>query len=136
VNHAIKLAQSLFAENYPALSPDEVDRPILQTREDILVYDDDEKPTELSCLVNTGRYRSVIAESLANQLELNQPSDELWQLSEEHEGKIPVVEVRIKVRDRVISTSMAVSKRLNKKKQQIELGRRDLVGFLIAGDEL
>jgi len=136
VNHAIKLAQSLFAENYPALSPDEVDRPILQTREDIIVYDDSEKPTELSCLVNTGRYRSVIAESLANQLELNQPSDELWQLSEEHEGKIPVVEVRIKVRDRIISTSMAVSKRLNKKKQQIELGRRDLVGFLIAGDEL
>jgi len=47
-----------------------------------------------------------------------------------------VVEVRIKVRDRIISTSMAVSKRLNKKKQQIELGRKDLSGFLVSGDEL
>ncbi len=136
VHHAVKLAQSLFAENYPALTPDETDRPILQSREDIIVYDDYDKPTEIACLINTGRYRSVIAESLANQLQLNRPSDELWQFSEEHEGKIPVVEVRIKVRDRIISTSMAVSKRLNKKKQQIELGRKDLSGFLVSGDEL
>jgi len=135
VNHAMKLAQTLFAENYPALSPGEIDRPILQPRENIIVYDDYDKPTEAVCLINTGRYRSVIAESLATRLQLNQPHDELWQLSEENEGKIPVVEVRIKIRDRIISTTMAVSKRLNKKKHDIELGRLDLPGFLVAGDQ-
>lgn len=136
VNHAVKLAQTLFAENYPALSPTETDRPILMTREDILVYDDFDKTQESTALVNTGRFRSVISEELANELHLNQPSDELWQLTEESEGKIPVVEVRIKIRDRIISTTMAVSKRLNKKKHAIELGRHDLAGFLVAGDEI
>lgn len=135
VNHAVKLAQSLFAENYPALTVGEIDRPILQSRETLIVYDDHDKPTEVESLINTGRYRSVIAESLASRLQLNQPQDELWQQSEENEGKVPVVQVRFKLRDRVISTTMAVSKRLNKKKHNVELGRHDIQGFLIMGDQ-
>jgi alpha-L-glutamate ligase-like protein len=136
VSHAVKLAQTLFAENYPALSPSDVDRPILQPREEIQVYDDEDKPIEAEALINTGRFRSVIGENLASQLMLNQPHDELWRLTEENEGQMPVIEVRIKIKDRIITTTMVVSKRLNKKKHQIELGRNDLGGFLVNGSEL
>jgi len=135
VNHAVKLAQTLFAESYPSLSPGDVDRPILQSKENVLVYDEYDKTAEIECLINTGRYRSVIAEELANRLQLNEPHDELWQQPEENEGRVPVVEVRVKIRDRIITTTMAVSKRLNKKKHRMEIGRLDLTGFLVSGDQ-
>lgn len=134
VNHAVRIAQSLFAENYPGLIAGELDRPILEPKEEVQVYDDHDDLHETIALVNTGRFRSVIAENLASELLLNEPHDELWQQKEAHEGRIPVVEVRVKIRERVITTSMAVSKRLNRKKQKIELGRRDLSGFLIKGE--
>jgi alpha-L-glutamate ligase-like protein len=135
VTHAVKIAQALFAENYPASSLAQVDRPIIGTKEKVIVYDDHDKPYETIALVNTGRYRSIIAENLASQLELNEPHDELWQQSVDSEGSLPIVQVPIKIKDRIIVASMAVSKRLNKKRPQIEIGRKDLSGFLVVGDE-
>lgn len=135
VNHALRISQSLFAEKYPGLSDGELDRPILEPKEKTLVFDDHQTPHEVQAMINTGRFRSVIAESLANELDLNEPHDELWSKNENHEGRIPVVNVRFKIKDRVISTSMAVSKRLNRKKHKLELGRRDLNGFLIKGEK-
>ncbi len=133
VAHAVKISQSLFADVFPGLEGD-IDRPIIQPKEKILIYDHDENSNEVVALVNTGRYRSVIAESVATQLELNLQSDTLWSQKEEGEGHVPVVEVSFKLKDRVITTSMLVSKRLNNKRHQIELGRKDLDGYLIRGE--
>lgn len=133
VAHAVKIGQTLFAENYPSLLAGEVDRPILNTKETILVYGDDGKKVEVKSLINTGRYRSIIAEKIATQLELNEPQNLLWKQKEEEEGKIPVVEAKIKIRDRFITSSFLVSKRLNTKKHDVELGRKDLSAFLVSG---
>lgn len=136
VSHAVKIGQTLFAENYPSLAAGEIDRPILSPKENVIVYGDDGKKEEVECLVNTGRFRSIIAEKLATQLELNEPHDLLWKQKEDEEGKIPVVEAKIKIKDRFVTSSFLVSKRLNSKKHDIELGRKDLVGFLILGEEI
>ncbi|MCD8506755.1 alpha-L-glutamate ligase-like protein [Candidatus Woesebacteria bacterium] len=133
VLHAVKIGQSLFAENYPGIG-NEVDRPIINIRETIKLLDDKRTYHDVKALINTQRLQSAIAESLATELKLNERRDLLYNQSDEDEGKVPVVPVSIKIRDRIIPTSMIVSKRLNHKKHNIELGRNDLKGFLILGE--
>lgn len=133
VTHAVKIAQSLFAESYPGAAG-EFDRPIISHKETVLVYDLDENPHETAVLINTGRGRSVIAEHLAKELELTK-QPEIIKEEVEGEGSSPVVPVKIKMKDRVLNTSMAVSKRLNNKRHRLELGRNDLSGFLV-GEEI
>jgi len=133
VLHAVKIGQSLFAENYPGLGS-EIDRPIINVRENILLRDDDREYHEVKALINTQRVQSAISETLATELHLNERRDLLYNQSDEEEGKVPVVPVTIKIRDRIIQTTMIISKRLNHKKHDIELGRNDLKGFLILGE--
>jgi len=61
--------------------------------------------------------------------------DLLWR-QQEIEGKVPVIEVKMKIKDKRINTAMLVVKKLNKSKNKIELGRKDLQGFLIGDDEV
>lgn len=133
VTHAVKIGRSLFAENYSFAG--ESDRPILDLKESIVVYDEDDQPHEYVAKINTNRFRSIISEKLATSLQINEQHDLLWKQTEEEEGKLPVIEVQVKIRDRVLTTSMIVSKRLNNKPQQVEIGRKDLTGFLISGDQ-
>jgi hypothetical protein len=42
-----------------------------------------------------------------------------------------VVEVKIKIKNRTIKTAMIVSKKLNRSKHKIEIGKKDLAGFLV-----
>lgn len=132
VAHAVKIAQSLFAESYPG-APGDLDRPIISPREKIMVYDLDEHPHQETVLINTGRSSSVIAESLVMELELNK-LPHMTSVEVEGEGKSSVIPVKIKVHDRIINANMAITKRLNNKRQRIELGRRDLTGFLVGED--
>jgi alpha-L-glutamate ligase-like protein len=133
VAHAVKIGRSLFADVFPGLEG-ELDRPIIRPKEKILLYDSEDKGVEVLALANTGRYRSVVSEAVATELKLNLQSDTLWSQKEEGEGHVPVVEVTLKLKDRVVTTSMLVSRRLNNKRYQIELGRKDLEGFLIRGE--
>lgn len=135
VSHAVKIAQSLFAENYPGTLEGEIDRPILNVKEKVVVFGDGDKKSEVSALINTTRYRSVIAEHLATELGLNEVSDHLWDQRDAEEGKVSVVEVKCRVKDRLIVTPMIVSRRLNLKRYDIELGRKDLSGFLVGSEE-
>lgn len=133
VLHAVKIGQSLFADNYPGIG-NEVDRPIINIRETVKILADTGEFHDVKALINTQRLQSAIAENLATELELNERRDLLYNQSDEEEGRVPVVQVSIKLRDRIIQTSMIVSKRLNHKKHNIELGRNDLKGFLILGE--
>ncbi len=133
VLHAVKIGQALFAQSYPGLD-NEIDRPIISVRETIKLLGDDTQYHEIPALINTQRLQSAISEKVATELRLNERRDLLYNQSDEYEGKVPVVPVSIKIRDRIIHTPMIVSKRLNHKKHDIELGRNDLKGFLILGD--
>jgi alpha-L-glutamate ligase-like protein len=134
VNHAIKIGQSLFADSYPAQGDSDLDLVILDAKEPVIIYGDHKKEKQVIALVNTGRYRSAISADVAQELGLVDPEDQLWKLTTEEEGKVPVVEVKYKIRERVVTTTMAVSKRLSKKRNALEIGRKDLGGFLVAGE--
>lgn len=131
VNHAVKISQSLFAESFPSTDTDLI---ILEPKEQVTVFGDHDDQEIVVALINTGRYRSSISLKLAQKLGLVDPEDLLWKQTFEDEGKVPIVEVRYKIRDRVVTTTMAVSKRLDRKRNEVEIGRKDLGGFLV-GEE-
>lgn len=135
VLHAVKLGQSLFADNFPGPGS-EVDRPILNLTEHIFVLGDDEKFHETLARVNTQRNHTAVAEEFASQLKLNEARDLLYSQRVEEEGRVPVVAATMRIKDRVINTSVIVSKKLNHKKHNVELGRKDLGGFLVSGETL
>ncbi len=134
VNQAVKIGQSLFAENYPAQGDSDLDLVILDAKEPIVLFGDNGREKQVTALINTGRYRSAISADIASELGLVDPEDLLWKQMIDDEEKVPVVEVKYKIRERIITTTMAVSKRLSKKRSSVEIGRKDLSGFLVAGE--
>ena len=130
VSHAVKIAQSLFTDTITTQEL-EGDRTIIASKETITLFDDSDKPHETEALMNTGRFRSAIATTKAKELGFADASDLLWKQEEEGEGKVPVVEVKFKLKHRVITTQMVVSKKLSSTDHEIEIGRKDLGGFLI-----
>jgi hypothetical protein len=134
VSHAVKIGRALFAENYGA-SPGDVDRPIIEFVEDVIVVNEKGKSLGNSqARVDTGRHRSAIAEKLVEELELANQGEVLWSQHDEEEGKVPVIEVSLKIKGKTIKTQMTISKKLNRRAVPIELGRRDLQGFFISGE--
>lgn len=131
VEHGVKIAQSLFATDYNEQNPTHNGLPILSASEEVSVLDANRRIHKITTFVNTGRFRSAISENLAKELGLIDPENLLWYQQEKKEGLLPVVEVKLKIKDQTVKSGMVVSKRLNKGPVQIELGRRDLSGFLV-----
>lgn len=133
--HGVKIGQALFAEQFADKVKVEEGLTIIPINPKIIVYGDDARQHQIDAIVNTGRFRSAIAENLAERLGLLDLEDLLWRQQEEIEGKLPVVEVHFKLKKKKIKTAMLVSKRLNRTKQSVELGRKDTEGFLIGETE-
>jgi len=133
--HGVKIGQSLFAESFGDKIKAEDGLMIVNPFEKIVVFGDKKEKIEIDTLLNTGRFRSAIASNVAKQLGLIDVDDLLWFQQETGEGKLPVVEVTFKLHDRKIKTAMVVSKKLNKNKYGVELGRKDLVGFLVGENQ-
>jgi alpha-L-glutamate ligase-like protein len=134
--HGVKVAQALFTHNFSDQIKIETGVQIISTQPKIIIFDEKNQTHEIEALVNTGRYRSAISEKLTHDLGLFDIDDLLWRQQEIIEGKVPVVEVKIKIKEQKIVTAMIVVKKLNKSKAKIELGRKDLQGFLIGDDEI
>lgn len=135
VSHAVKIGQALFAENYGA-SLGDVDRPIINFVEDVVLFNTKKQPNDdYQIRVNTGRNRSAIAERVVQELGLTAQKDILFNQQDEEEGKLPVIEVTFKIKNKTVTTQMSVSKKLSRKSIPIELGRRDLQGFYISGEQ-
>ncbi len=129
--HGVKIAQALFAESFADKIKSEEGLKIISTKPTLDVLDEQHKQHRTTALVNTGRFRSVISEAFAEELGLVDLEDLLWRQQETGEGKLPVVQVSFKLKEHVVTTGMVVSKRLNKTSYKLELGRRDLQGFVI-----
>lgn len=129
--HGVKIAQALFAENFADKIKIEEGLKIISTGPTVSIYGDDKKWYTAEGRVNTGRYRSAISEDLADHLGLVDLEDLLWRQQEGLEGKLPVVEVQFSLKGIKHKTAMVVTKTLNKTKYQVELGRKDLQGYLI-----
>jgi alpha-L-glutamate ligase-like protein len=133
--HGVKIAQALFAENFSDKIRAEEGLVIISTQPQIHVMDERRKYHSVKAQVNTGRFRSVISEALAEELGLVDLEDLLWRQQEGVEGKLPVVEVTLKIKQRTIKTGVIVSKRLDRTSYKVELGKRDVEGFLIGDVE-
>lgn len=132
--HGVKIGQALFAEIFVDELKAEKGLQIIPYRPTIQVLDDHQQIHAVEALVNTSRYRSAISQDLAEELGHYDIEDLLWR-QQEIEGKVPVVEVDFKLEDRDVKTAMVVVKRLNRTQHKVELGRRDVQGFLIGGGE-
>ncbi len=132
--HGVKIGQALFAENFADKIKSEEGLAIIPATPTVVLYGDDQQKETVPALVNTGRNRSAISEKLAEKLGLVDLEDLLWQQQEKIEGKVPVVEIRFRLKGRLIKTAAVVTKRLNRTAHKVELGRRDIQGFLV-GDE-
>ncbi len=130
--HGVRIAQALFAENY--FETDDEKRPIVNHQEEVIVFGDNNSQREVEAFIKTGRYRSAIASELARDLGLIDIEDLLWYQQEAGEGKVPVVEVDFELKEQLVDTEMIVSKRLDRSKHKIEIGRRDLSNFLVRID--
>ena len=131
--HGVRIGQALFAEHYFEIEEERLT--IVSPKESLLVYGEQDREKEVLGYIKTGRFRSAIASSLAKDLGLIDIEDFLWFQQEAGEGQVPVIEVKLKLKEEEIVTTMLVSKRLNRTKHKIELGRRDLPGFLIKVEE-
>lgn len=129
--HGVKIGQSLFAENFSDKIQANGEMPILDTVETIVVYGEKKQKTEAKALINTGRYRSAISSNLAKDLGLIDVDDLLWFQQVAGEGKRPVVNMKLRLKGIPIATSVVVSKKLNKNPEKVEIGRKDLAGFVI-----
>jgi alpha-L-glutamate ligase-like protein len=133
--HGVKIGQSLFAENFSDKIKAEDGLTIISPFENVTLYGEKKQKEEKLALVNTGRFRSAISSDLAKELNMIDMNDLLWFQEVKEEGKVPVVEITYKIKDRKRTTAMIVTKKLNKTKHQIELGRNDLGGFLVGETE-
>ncbi len=127
--HGVRIAQALFAENY--FETDEERRPIISHKENAIIFGDNSAQVETEVLIKTGRYRSAIASELARELGLIDLEDLLWYQQDAGEGKVPVVEVDFELKEQKVDTEMIVSKKLDRSKYKVEIGRKDLINFLV-----
>ena len=133
--HGVKIAQALFAEKYSDKIMAKDGLTVIDPKIEIEVFGDENQQETVMATVNTGRFSSAIAGDLAKKLGKIDIDDLLWFQQDVKEGKVPVVEVNLTIKDKKIKSTMLVSKRLNKGTCKIELGRKDLGGFLVRTEE-
>ncbi len=133
--HGVKIGQALFAESFSDKIKAEEGLTIVKPFEMVTVHGENKTKEEVTALINTGRFRSAISTDLAKKLGLIELDDLLWYQQEKEEGKVPVIQVHFKLKERKCLGAMLVSKTLNKSKYQVEIGRNDLKGFLVGEAE-
>lgn len=130
-DHGVKIGQALFAESFAAEIEAEGQVPIVELEETVIAYGDGDEKIEAKASLNTGRFRTAIASNLARDLGLIDVDDLLWFQQVTGEGKRPVVELKFKLKGKLVDTTVVVSKKLNNKNYQVEIGKKDLAGFVI-----
>jgi hypothetical protein len=135
--HGVKIAQALFASSFADKIKTKAEFPVINIKEDILVHNGKGKLVTAPTFMNTSRFRSAISQAFASELGLIDVDDLLWfQAESENEDlKAPVVEVKFRLKGKIIRTQMIVTKKLNKRQHKIELGRKDLKDFVIRFEE-
>jgi len=130
--HGVKIAQALFASDFSGRIKVKSEISNISLYEEILLFGDEKQKISTTAFINTGRLHSAIARSLAGELGLLDIEDLLWFQKEKEEGNLPVVEVKFKLKGQIIKTTMLVSNKLNHRQHKIEIGRKDLDGFIIS----
>ncbi len=133
--HGVKVAKALFASEFADKIKSKAEFPIVSLREEVTVYGDNKQKINTTAFMNTGRLQSAISKRLAEELGLIDVDDLLWFQNEHEEGKVPVVEVKMRLQSNTFKSAMIVSNKLNTKQSKIEIGRRDLKNFVLRLDD-
>jgi alpha-L-glutamate ligase-like protein len=133
--HGVKIAQALFASDFTDRVKVKSEVSNISLKEEIVLYGEEKQKITSSAFINTGRLHSAIARDLAGELGLLDIEDLLWFQKEKEEGSLPVVEIKLKLKGQIIKTTMLVSKKLNHRLHKVEIGRKDLTGFVINPSE-
>ncbi len=131
--HGIRIAQALFAENYFKTEQERLT--IISPKEEVKIFGDRLRERDVLAFIKTGRFRSAIASDVARELDLIDLENLLCYQQERGEGKVPVIEIRLQLKEEIIETTMVVSKRLNRSQHKVEIGRKDLSSFLVRVEE-
>ncbi|MDR0463213.1 MAG: hypothetical protein LBG64_03275 [Pseudomonadales bacterium] len=134
-DHGVRIAQALFAESFADKIKAKDGLRIVNPFEEISLYKDKKEYLAVPALINTGRSKSIIAESLVKKLKEGDLEETLWFVSEASGDKLPVVEIKYKLKNQIKKTTMIVSKRLNSRKYKVQIGRSDLDNFLVGNDQ-
>lgn len=128
---AVKLAQSLFGNDIDEEIEDISGRVVLGVEEEVSVIAADGEPRTVIAKVDTGAWRTTLDESLAKKFGLhNVIIDKRTVRSSLGQDTRPIVELSMKMHDRLIKTQAFIADRSNLNYDMI-IGRRDLKGFLI-----
>lgn len=133
--HGVRIARALFRSNLTDcfINPEcRVEIAVVTPGELILGKSKKDRLT-VNFFVNTRRFRSSISQQLALELGWLKPEDLLWYQQTETGEKAPVIAVNFILKGKKIKTEMLVSKQLDKSKNKVHLGRRDLKEFLVKG---
>lgn len=135
--HGVKVAQALFASSFADKIKTKAEFPIISLKEEIILSGQKNKKLTTTAFMNTSRFRSAIAQSLAQELGLIGLDQLLWFQPEleNEEVKAPVVEVKFRLQGKPVTTTMIVTQKLNHRQHKVELGRKDLKNFIIRFEE-
>lgn len=134
VSHAVRIAQALFG-NPNLFADSDQEKIAISYKEKVTLIGDKNIEVETIALANPTRLRSVISSKHAQTLGRHEEGDTLWQQTEIGEGKVPVVPIAFRLKNKTVETEMLVSKKLDSKRHGIELGRHDLADFAITTGE-
>ncbi len=129
--HGVKIAQTLFTSGLTEKIIDPESRTIIKPQQEVVVHGRAKKRVTVTAKVSTAHFRSSISWELVEELDLIHPDDLLWFQEEENGRKNPVVPVTLNISGRKISTSMIVTRQLDKGSVKVRLGRNDLGEFLV-----
>ena len=131
--HGLKIAKALFRSNLAEkfISPRERAEIAFENTGELILGK--KKRREVNIFVNTKRFHSSISQALALELGWLKPEDLLWYEKTKTGEKAPVIAVSFVLAGKKIKTEMLVSKQLDKSKNKIHLGRKDLKNFVVKG---
>lgn len=131
--HGVRISRALFRSNLTDCFIDPACRAEISVVNpgELILGKSKKDRLPVSFFVNTRRFRSSISQQLALELGWLKPEDLLWYQQTETGEKAPVIEVSFVLKGKKIKTEMLVSKQLDKSKNKVHLGRRDLGQFLV-----
>ena len=129
----VRIGKSLFGGDVEQEIEDVTGHLVLGVHESVEILDNDGQPHSIAAKIDTGAWRTTVDELLAKKYNLH--TRIVHQKKVPVRGalgkeKRPIIELTMKLRDRLIKTEAFIADRSHMKYNMI-IGRRDLKGFLV-----
>jgi len=127
---AVRIARELFGGEISMEIEKEYDKPVVHSKEEIVLIGKKNKKARLVAKVDTGAYRTSIDHSIADKISLGKPIGKKYVKSALGKEERDIYEVTMILSRKKIKTEVFLSDRAHMKYDAI-IGRRDLKNFLV-----